>query len=103
MYRRRKCALDRNVFRLYLWCIVLRYLLYGKVHRAKMRCKKKLKSIFDRCKLVYVNITISIYRHIPPLRVSAAVVFLGLLMSGNVELNPGPKQGELIASYNIGS
>ena len=103
VYRRRKCALDRKVFHLYLWYIVLRYFIDGKVHKSKMRCKKKLKSIFYRCKLVYVNVTFSIYRHIAPMRVSAAVIFLGLLMSGNVELNPGPKQGEMIASDNSSS
>ena len=96
VYWRRKCALDRKVFRLYLWYIILCYIIDGKVHREKMRCKKKLKTIFDRCKLVYVNVTFSIYHHIPPMRVSAAVIFLGLLMSGNVELNPGPKQREII-------
>ena len=98
VYMRRKCALDRKVIRLYLWYIVLRYILDIKVLRAKVSCKKKLISIFDRCKLICVNATVSIYRHAPPMRVSAAVIFLGLLMSGNVELNPGPKQGELSAN-----
>ena len=97
VYIRRKCALDRKVIRLYVWYIVLRYILDIKVLRAKVRCKQKLKSIFDRCKLICVNVTVSIH-HIPPMRMSAAVIFLGLLMSGNVELNPGPKQGELSAN-----
>ena len=96
VYMRRKCALDRKVIRLYVWYnIVLRYILDIKVFRAKVRCKKKLISLFDRCKLMCVNVTVSIYHHAPaPMRVSAAVIFLGLLISGNVELNPGPKQGE---------
>ena len=98
VYIRRKCALDRKVIRLYIWYIVLRYILDIKVLRAKVRCKKKLTSIFDRCKLICVNATVSTYHHIPPMGVSAAVIFLGLLMSGNVELNPGPEQGELSAN-----
>ena len=84
VYIRRKCALDRKVF-----CFI---------YQAQVRCIKKLKLIFDLCKLICVNVTVSIYRHTPPMRVSAAVVFLGLLMSGNVELNPGPKEGEIIAN-----
>ena len=50
--------------------------------------------IIDRGKLRYMKVTFSIYRRLPSLGVSAAVIFLGLFMSGDIELNPGPKDGE---------
>ena len=69
-------------------------MMYGKLYRARIRFKKKIAPLVDRVKLVYVTVTFTIYCHLPPLRVSAVVIFLGLFMSGNVELNPGPKEGE---------
>ena len=94
VYRRKKRAIDRRVFRMKLWCIVLYYLLYGKLHRQKVKCKKKLIPIVEHVKFLYMKATFSIYHRLPSLRVSAAVLFLWLFMSGDVELNPGPKEGE---------
>ena len=94
IWRRQKCALDKQVFRLKLWCIVLCYLTSGKLYRARTWFKKKLAQIVDHFKSVYVNVAFSIYRHLPPMRVSAVVIFLGLLMSGDIEANPGPKEGK---------
>ena len=73
---------------------MLYYMTYGKLYRAKIRVKKKIAPFLRPIKSAYMRATFAIYRHLPPLRVSAAVIFLGLLMSGNVELNPGPKEGE---------
>lgn len=94
IYRRKKRAFDRRVFRMKLWCIVFYYVVYGKLYRQKVRCKKKLMAIVEHVKISYMKVTFSIYRRLPSLRVSAAVLFLWLFMSGDVELNPGPKEGE---------
>jgi hypothetical protein len=69
------------------------YVLYGKLYRAKKRLKKRLTPVIHRVQSTYMKVTFSIYHHLPPLRVSAAVVFLGLFMSGDIELNPGPGKG----------
>ena len=94
VYSRRKRALDRKVLRFKLWCLVRYYMLYGQLYRASRKCKKKALQIVNRCKLMFITLTFSVYQHLPPRRTSAAVVFLGLFMSGNVELNPGPKEGK---------
>ena len=101
VYRRKKRAIDRKVFRIRLWCIVSYYLLYGKLYRQKVRCKKKLIQVIERIKILYMKATISIYCRLPSLRVSAAVLFLWLFMSGDVELNPGPKEGEDVCKHDI--
>ena len=92
VYRRKKRALLRKAFRLRLWGLVYYWLAYGKLMRTIMTCKRKLVRTIDRGKLQYMKVTFSIYRCLPSLRVSAAVIFLGLFMSGDIELNPGPKQ-----------
>ena len=94
IWKRQKHALDKQVFRLKLWCMVLYYLISGKLYRTRTWFKKKLAQKVDHFKSVYVNVAFSIYRHLPPMRVSAVVIFLGLLMSGDIEANPGPKEGE---------
>ena len=94
IWRRNKRALDRKIFRLKIWCLVRYYLLYGKLYRAKKRLKKWLTPLVYRIKSAYMNMMFSIYRCLPPLRVSAVVIFLGLFMSGNIELNPGPREGK---------
>ena len=94
VYRKSKCKIYSAAFYAKLWCIVLYYLFYGKLLRAKTKCKKKLLSIVDRCNLMHMKVTIFIYCHLPTLRVSAAVLFLWLFMSGDVELNPGPNGGK---------
>ena len=93
IWRRNKRALDRKIFRLKIWCLVRYYLLYGKLYRAKKQFKKWVTPLVHRVKSAYMRVAFSVYRHLPPLRVSAAVIFLGLFMSGNIELNPGPKEG----------
>ena len=94
IWRRHKCAFDKKVSRIKLWCLVYYYLMYGKLYRARARFKKKLTPILHRIESMYMKVVCSIYRHVPTLRVSAVVIFLWLFMSGNVELNPGPKEGE---------
>ena len=94
MWRRNRRALDRKVFRLKIWCLVRYYFLYGKLYRAKKRFKKWLIPLVCCIKSAYMKVTFSIYHHLPLLKVSAAVVFLGLFMSGDIELNPGPKEGK---------
>ena len=94
VYSRRKRALDRRVFRFKLWCLVRYYILYRQLYRASKKCKKKAIEIVNHCKFMFVKVILSVYRHMPPRRTSAAVIYLGLFMSGNVELNPGPKEGE---------
>ena len=94
IWRRNKRALDRKLFHLKVWCLVLYYMMYGKLYRARVRFKKKLVPLVQYVKSAYMKMTFSIYCHLPPLRVSAMVIFLGLFMSGNVELNPGPKEGK---------
>ena len=74
---------------------MLYYLILGKLYRARTRFKKKVAPLVHRIKSAYMKVTFSIYRHLPPLRVSAMVIFLGLFMSGDIELNPGPKEGML--------
>ena len=91
IYRKTKQKLSSHMCYIKLWCIVLYYLLYGKLLRTKARCRKKLLPMVEYCKLIYMKVTVTIYR---PLRVSAAVLFLWLLLSGDLELNPGPKGGE---------
>ena len=93
VYSRRKHALDGRVFCLKLRCLVQYYMLYGKLHRASKKCKKKAMQIVNDFKRMFVKVTFLAYQSMPPLRTSAVVIFLGLLMSGNVELNPGPKDG----------
>ena len=89
--RRQEHVLETRISCLKLWYIVLYYLVW-------MRYKKKLVQLaihhFDHGKLVYMKVAFSIYHHLPFLRVSAVVIFLWLFMSGDVELNPGPKGGE---------
>ena len=97
IWRRQKRALDRTVFHLKIWCLVLYYLILGKLYRARTRFKKKIAPLVHRMKSVYMKVTFSIYRHLPPSRTSAMVIFLGLFMSGDVELNPGPKKGMPVA------
>ena len=91
VWRRKKHAIETRISCLKLWYIVLYYLVW-------MRYKKKIIHLaihhFERGKLVYMKVTVSIYHHLPFLRVSAMVIFLWLLMSGDVELNPGPIEGE---------
>ena len=94
IWRRHKCAFDKVVFRVKVVCLVLYYMTYGKLYRAKIRMKKKIAPFLRLIKSAYMRATFAIYIHLPPLRVSAAVIFLALFMSGNVELNPGPKEGE---------
>ena len=89
--RRQEHVLETRISCFKLWCIVLYYLVWR-------RCKKVLIHVaiyhFDHCKLVYIMVAFSTYHHLPFLRVSAVVIFLLLFMSGDVELNPGPKGGE---------
>ena len=99
VYSRRKRALDRRVFRFKLWCLVWYFMLYGKLYRASRKCKKKAMQIVNRCQLTSIKMTFSIYKQMPPRSTSAAVMFLGLFMSGNVELNPGPKEGKILYNY----
>ena len=94
VYRRKKRTLSRKVFRIRLWCLVYYWLAYGKLMRTKIKYKRKLVKVIDRGKLRYMKVIFSIYRRLPSLGVSAAVIFLGLFMSGDIELNPGPKEGE---------
>ena len=86
--------LTKKVSRIKLWCLVYYYLIYGKLYRARTRFKKKLTPLVHRIESAYMKVACSINRHIPTLRVSAVVIFLWLFMSGNVELNPGSKEGE---------
>ena len=91
-------TLETGVFCFKLWYIVLYSLIYGKLFRAWTKCKMKLTQpvlhYFDHGRLVHMKVTISIYYCLPSLGVSAVVTFLWLLMSGDVELNPGPKEGK---------
>ena len=101
IWRRNKHALDKKLFRLKLWCIVLYYLIYGKLYRAQTRFRKKLAQVVGHIKLVYMKAVFSVYLHLPPMRVSAMVIFLGLFMSGDVELNPGPKEGTYASCMHV--
>ena len=94
IWRQNKRALDRKIYRLKIWCLVRYYLLYGKLYRTKKRLKKWLTPLVCHIKSAYMRVAFSVYCHLPPLRVSAAVIFLGLFMSGNIELNPGPKESK---------
>ena len=47
-------------------------------------------------KLIYMKVAFFICSHLPCLRMSAIVIFQHLLLSGDVELNPGPKEGSSV-------
>ena len=90
---RTKHKLSSQVFYIKLSCFVLYSLLYGKLLTTKARCRNKVLTVVEYGKLIYIKVTVTVYR---PLRVSAAVLFLWLFLSGDVELNPGPKEGEIM-------
>ena len=94
IWRRHKRAMEKKVFHLKLWCLVYYYLICGKLYRARTRFKKKLTLLVHHIESVYMKAAYSVYHRLPPLRVSAVVIFLWLFMSGDVELNPGPGKGK---------
>ena len=77
----------RQVTKQYVRCTML---LYNKVDNKWMRCKPRVfESEEDAARNihVYLQTAASIFCH---LRVSAAVITMSLVLSGDVETNPGP-------------
>ena len=105
-YKKRKCSFKQKCFRAMLWCIVYYYLVCGKAQRTWYKCKYKVMKlatpIIDRGKHnVYLNMTIRLCHYVPILEVSAVVIFMYLFLSGDIELNPGPKYGKLYIYYKV--
>lgn len=90
--RRNQTEWKRNedacqVTKQYVFCTMLHY---NKVDEKWMRCKLKVfESEEDAARNihVYLQTAVSLFCH---LRVSAAVITMSLLLSGDVETNPGP-------------
>ena len=93
-YARKKRLVTKKATRFKIWCIVYYYLAYGKTMKAWFRCKHKfinpLKRQIDQAICMYCRMCQVIYRYAPT---SAAVILTHLLLSGDVEQNPGPKDG----------
>ena len=81
-----------------LWCIVYYYLVYGKATRAWVKCRYKVVNrvscLVYQFKSAYFGVAVRVYCYAPIIKVSALVIFLYLILSGDIELNPGPKHGE---------
>lgn len=76
-------------------CFEWNIILNKKSVEVWVKCKKVQSRYFDRNMLLYIKnyMYTSIYHHFLSLRVLAVIIFLWLLMSGDIELNPGPKEG----------
>ena len=95
VYRKKRRLLERKYFRMKLWCIVYYYLVYGKAARAWVKCRYKVVNrVSCLLKTAYLRMAIRVYCYAPIIKVSALVIFLYLILSGDIELNPGPKHGE---------
>jgi hypothetical protein len=96
VYTRKKRYVTKKVALFKLWCLVYYYVAYYKTMRAWFRCKKKLltplKRHVDRIVHAYCHVCKVTYRYAPT---SAMVILMHLLLSGDVEQNPGPTDGEL--------
>ena len=94
-YIRKKRSVMKKATRFKLWCLVYYYLAYGKTMKVWFRCKRKflkpLKGHIDRAKRIYCRVSRTIYRYAPT---SAVVILMHLLLSGDVEPNPGPRDGK---------
>ena len=98
-YKKRKRSLEKKYFRAKLWCLVYYYLVSGKARRTWYKCKHKVMTpLFDRGKHLYLNMAICLHDYAPTMKVSAVVIFMYLFLSGDIELNPGPKYGKLLCS-----
>ena len=91
VWKRQKCRVMKWLFHLWLLCVILRYLMHRKVARVWTKCKNRGACYFECTKFAYVRATLYIYRCTSFMRVSVIVIFLHLLTSGDVELNPGPQ------------
>lgn len=94
-YARKKRLVTKTATRIKLWCLVYYYLAYGKTIKAWFGCKLKflrpLRRHVNRAICMYCHICQAIYRYAPT---SAAVILMHLLLSGDVEQNPGPNGGK---------
>ena len=97
-YDKRKRLLVKKYFRFKLWCIVYYYLAYGKAKRTWSKCKNKVVTLATKCvngfKSMYLNMAVCVYHYAPTLKVSGMVILMYLILSGDVEPNPGPKNGK---------
>ena len=95
IYIKKKRFVTKKIVRFKLWCLVYYYLAYGKTMKAWFRCKQKflkpLKRHVDRLIYTYCHMCEVVYRYAPTL---AVVILMHLLLSGDVEQNPGPKDGK---------
>ena len=95
IYTRKKRFITKKVALFKLWCLVYYYVAYSKTMRAWFRWKKKylkpLKRHVDRIVRTYCHVCKVTYRYAPT---SAMVILMHLLLSGDVEQNPGPKDGK---------
>jgi hypothetical protein len=95
VYIRKKHFITKKVALFKLWCLVYYYVAYYKTMRAWFRCKKKilkpLKQHIDRIVRTYCHVCKVTYRYAPT---SAMVILMHLLLSGDVEQNPGPMDGK---------
>ena len=98
VYRKKRRSFERKYFRMKLWCIVYYYLVYGKATRAWIKCRYKVVNrvscLVDRLKTAYLGMAVRVYHYAPTIKVSALVIFLYLILSGDIEVNPGPRHGE---------
>ena len=93
VYRKKKHSLEKKYLRVKLWCVVCYYLVYGKAIRAWVKCRHKVSSFINQLKTTYLEMAVHVYHYAPIIKVSALVILLYLLLSGDIELNPGPKHG----------
>ena len=105
-YKKKKRSFEKKCFRAILWCIVYYYLVCGKAQRTWYKCKSKVMKlatpIINQGKHnMYLNMAIRLFHHVPILEVSAVVIFMYLFLSGDIELNPGPKYGKLFIYYEV--
>ena len=102
VYAKKKRFVTKKVARFKLLCMVYYYVAYIKVIKAWFRCKQKylnpLKQHVDRVIRAYCHVCEAIYHYAPT---SAMVILMHLLLSGDVEQNPGPKGSKCF--INLGS
>ena len=90
VWKQQKRRIKKWFFHFCLLYIILCHLMHRKVAKVWIKCKDKGEYYFECMKTSYIRAVLFISSFV---RVSAVVIFLHLVMSGDVELNPGP-QGE---------
>ena len=61
----------------------------------------RVSCLVDRLETAYLGMAIRVYRYAPIIKVSALVIFLYLILSGDIELNPGPKYGKHLDIHRL--